>query len=112
MERAQRITMLVCTGIIALLQASPAFLVGTFQGSHTMFLSAHPELVAYNLATALGAAAVPIAIYGIGAIADAIVGKKRLKGWLKCAGITWGILLIFGYIIAAWALYLDGPKGS
>jgi len=112
METGQRTTMLVCTGIMALLQASPALLVGTFKGSHTMFLSVHPELVAYNVASALGAATIPIAIYILGAIGDAIVGKKRFKGWLKCAGITWASLFVFGYVIAAWALYLDGPKAS
>lgn len=104
--------MLVCTGIMALLLASPGLLVGTFKGSHTMFLSVHPELAAYNAATALGMATLPIAFYVICAIGDTIVGKKRFKGWLKCAGITWASLFVFGYIIAAWALYLDGPKGN
>ena len=110
MERAQRTTMLVCTGIMTILLALPPLLVGTFRGSHTMFLSAHPELVAYNAATALGMAILPIAFYVICAIGDAIAGKKRFKGWLRCAGITWAAMFGIGYLFAVWALYLDGPR--
>ena len=110
MEKAQRTTMLVCIGLMTLLLASPALLVGTFKGSHMMFLSLHPELMAYNAATALGATTIPAVVYLIGAISDAIGGRKRIKGWLRCVGITWAAMFGIGYLLAAWALYLDGPR--